>query len=190
MNLDPQTPTSIAALIISLVALIAVWAQGKKHKLIDVTLHFQEAYDQLEMRIVDVNNEEEANYWFNRFWNLQARQYEYWLNGFIEDDIFIYWIGCRRNEIINNGVFKKFENGTKSYTFKSGWENVKVKSIFKSHPYSFVEFIQAIIDIGDTEEMKENLVAIIIEKKCEICGWRVKSHCWLAKVFAKEIYIR
>lgn len=177
---------AILALIISVLALITARLQSGRHKLIDVTMHFQHAYDELEMLKTHVNSIEAARYWFNRFWNLQARQYEYWLNGYIEDDIFVYWMMCRWNEYKEKiQIFNKLgvNNVNFSYNFNDAWQDVSTTDIIKHHPLNFENFINGLFSLENMNDIHQ----YILYNKCEICGWRVQLECYLLKVMTKRI---
>lgn len=176
------------ALVVSATALVVARNQNRRHKLIEVTLHFQQAYDNLEMRKKDISKKEEAEYWFGRFWNLQARQYEYWLQGFIQDPIYVYWMICRRHEYLEEGLFKSLEDN--DYTYKDGWSYIKDKHILKFHPYKFVEFVDSIFNLDDSPELETQAALAMLEQKRMLCGWRVHFEYAIAKYFANNIYLR
>lgn len=177
---DPKMWTAMVALVVSLVTLVTTYRWTIRHKEFDVTMHFQEAWDDLEMLRSNVKSEDEARYWFGRYWNLQIRQFEYWLRGYIRDEIFIYWMHCRRQDYDARREFVAILEQGKihpNYDYKRGWDEVKDDIVFKEHPYRFREFMDHVLtcDTGDDFskyilESKEDLFGMFARldrKTCE-----------------------
>jgi|HubBroStandDraft_6_1064221.scaffolds.fasta_scaffold448026_2 hypothetical protein len=59
---DPKTWTAIVALVVSLLTFVLTYWWTKRHKEFDITMHFQEAWDDLEMLRSKVESEDEAKY--------------------------------------------------------------------------------------------------------------------------------
>jgi hypothetical protein len=153
---DPKTWTSVISAFAALAAMGVTYAWSKRHKEIDVTMHFQQAYDSLEMLKREVATREDSEHWFNRYWSLQARQYEYWLRGYIRDELYIYWMKCRRADYIDERAFFELkrpklaefqsnEPASPPYNYPEGWEKVKTNVIFTDHPYQFKEFMEEVL---------------------------------------------
>jgi len=69
--------------------LISSW-WNRESKTLDLMQSFQQRYDKL--MLVDVNDvKDDRGYYrfLERVWNLQLEQFEYWLQGYIKDDIYI-----------------------------------------------------------------------------------------------------
>lgn len=167
---DPKTWTAITAIVLSVGTLFVTYRWTIRHKEFDITMHFQEAWDDLEMLKSEVDSKPEAQYWFNRYWNLQIRQFEYWLRGYIRDEIFIYWMRCRRAdyEAKRRFIVIKKNSGAHDleYTYDQGWEDVKNDVVFTEHPYRFREFMDHILscDKGDM------FAKYILESKEDLFG--------------------
>lgn len=166
---DPKTWTSIVAAFVALGAILTTYRWTIRHKRIDVTMHFQEAYDDLAMLRSTVTSELKAKHWFNRYWNLQIRQFEYWLHGYVRDEIYIYWMRCHRADYDGPREFPILNtDGTEAakYDYRRGWEAVRDDLVFTEHPYHFREFVNHVL----TCEMGSGFVEYIMQSKQDLFG--------------------
>lgn len=116
-------------------------AMSKEYKTVDVMLQCQKRYDKIvwDMKERVKKGERETDAFYDRFWNLQLEQFQYWVNGFINDKTFLYWLSCRHNEYNQPDVFGIGENSyrnsfdifVKKYKVVTDFENLMRGCFFK-----------------------------------------------------------
>jgi len=61
--------TAIIA-VATVTAMLLTYSWTRRHKEMDVTMHFQEGYGLLEKERIQVHDLPDAESWFRRYWNL------------------------------------------------------------------------------------------------------------------------
>lgn len=98
------------------------WKTSINLKSVDVLIHFNNMYD--AVAYVERENlrndpvaatQERIEQHYRRFWNLQLEQYLLFKKGFIDPDIFRYWMQCRFEEWNDNQVIG-------GISYKQAWE--------------------------------------------------------------------
>ena len=114
-------------------------AKMRRTKALDLANAYQTRYNEANWREKQQveRGELSADIWYEKFWNLQLEQYQYWRMGYIPSDIFEYWLRLRRKEWETNSSL-----GEKTY--REGWH--LGKACF-SDPH-FAEFMNLVFD-GD-----------------------------------------
>lgn len=97
------------------------------------------------------------NLYVGRFWSLQFDQYGQWMDGFVSDEVFAYWMACRWQE---HKLNEKFCNKT----FIENWEDWSSKAQ-RANP--FVEYMRNIFAITDGNELKNRIPLRMKEHKRE-----------------------
>lgn len=159
---------AVAATLVAILTLLITQSWANFHKKLDVTTQFQEAYATLEKETTEVKSPDDADAWFRRYWHLQIREYEYWLQGYIRDEIYIYWMVCNKADIERPKTFVVYDSTTPPhktpYSYRAGWDKVKDEVIFKRHPYCFVQFIERML----AAKQDETFGQCILETKKEL----------------------
>ena len=172
---NPNTWATLVIAGASVFAMLLIYSWTTRHKEMDVTMHFQEAYALLEKDKVQVRDWSDAESWFRRYWNLQIRQYEYWLHGYIRDEIYVYWMHCNKHDCDfpprEFFFYDTFGNPTLiKYDYSKGWSAVKNDVVFTQHPYHFKQFIERVL--AHTEE--KTFAQCILDTKEDLFGWSIK----------------
>jgi hypothetical protein len=166
---------AVAAALVAIAALIVTQMWTIFHKKLDVTMHFQEAYATLEKEKIQVHDWTDAKSWFRRYWNLQIRQYEYWLHGYIRDEIYVYWMHCNKlyydfpsREFLFYDAFGKPK--LIKYDYSKGWNAVKDDVVLVQHPYYFKQFIEGVL----AHKQAATFARCILDVKKDLFGWSAK----------------
>lgn len=165
---------AIAAALVAVAALAVTQLWTNFHKKLDVTMHFQEAYAKLEKEKTDVRSVPDADAWFQRYWHLQIREYEYWLHGYIRDEIYIYWMICNKADYNRPRAFPIYDSNVPPqatpYSYAKGWETVKDGVIFEQHPYSFKQFIERML----AHKQDDTFAQCILETRNDLFSWSAR----------------
>ncbi len=142
-----------AALIFSWITMNTNTTVQHEMKQIDLMRHFQDRYDKIIWEVSkEVTDERTANAYFDRYWNLQLEQYEYWKQGLIDDDVFAYWMKLRRESYMD-AEWRPFEETLPDYTYKQGWEHARLALRIDLHTFDFSDFMADVMttdrDISD-----------------------------------------
>jgi hypothetical protein len=78
--------------------------------------------------------------YYLKFWNLQIDQFQYWTLGYIETEIYRYWMQCRHRESERNETLG-------GISYDAGW---KLAQEQLCPPPAFVEFMTKVFH-GDLE---------------------------------------
>jgi hypothetical protein len=108
----------LSALILLFTLLNA--SRMRRTKALDLSCNYQARYHETnweDIRSVE-RGEISAETWYEKFWNLQLEQYQYWKMGYIPNDIFSYWMRLRQKEWAKNASL-----GAKTY--REGWNRAK-----------------------------------------------------------------
>ncbi|HEV2803375.1 MAG TPA: hypothetical protein VGW57_00460 [Chthoniobacterales bacterium] len=171
---NPNTWATVVIAVATVTAMLLTYSWTRRHKKMDVTMHFQEAYGLLEKEKTQVRDRTDAKSWFRRYWNLQIRQYEYWLHGYIPDEIYVYWMYCNKRDYDFRRRFcfyDAFGNPTLiEYDYSKGWNAVKNDIVLKQHPYFFTRFVERVL----AHETDDTFARCILEAKADLFGWKVK----------------
>jgi hypothetical protein len=145
-----HTLVSIELLLLTATLTVSIYSQSiniqRQHemKMIDLMTHFQGRYDVLMWEVAPaVDDIEDARSYFSRYWNMQLEQYEYWQEGLIEDDVYAYWMGLRR-EAYNDAEYRPFRTFP-DYTFQQGWAFAKDDLHVERDTYRFEPFMQEVM---------------------------------------------
>jgi hypothetical protein len=161
------------AALVALAALFLTQSWANFHKKLDVTMHFQEAYATLEKEKTKVRSVPDADTWFRRYWHLQVRQYEYWLHGYIRDEIYIFWMACNKSDYHTPRPFVIYDGklppGATAYSYAAGWEAARKEMLTEDHPYFFRQFIERVL-----AHEKESFAKCILDTKKELFGRLVR----------------
>jgi len=113
-------PLFLSALALA-VSSYAVYYGGKLKQL-DVMLQCQSRYERVAFELKHRANHEayDPMEFYVQFWNLQIDQHRLWLEGFIPDATYAYWLFCRHNEWQENDPVGSSQ--TKAITYKDGFE--------------------------------------------------------------------
>ena len=114
----------------------------KELKTIDLMSSFQNRYDDIMHTSKNLSNDGlvDAVVYYERFWNLQLEQWQYFNKGYVDCNTYTYWMTCRYREWVKNdrigGVsyqegFKKGLMGLEAPKFKKFMTNV-----FESSSYT------------------------------------------------------
>ncbi len=113
-------PFLTATLLLS--TFLVNWKTSVSLKSVDVIIHFNKIYDEVAFREYMFLKEDPVaatdarlRQHFRRFWNLQLEQFIMFKKGYIDPDIFRYWMQCRHEEMKTNERLG-------SMTFKEGWD--------------------------------------------------------------------
>jgi hypothetical protein len=177
---NPNTWATVIIAVVSVTAMLLTYFGTRRHKEMDVTMHFQEGYGLLEKEKIQVHDRADARSWFRRYWNLQIRQYEYWLHGYIPDEIYVYWMYCNKLDYDSRRFFfyDAFRNPTLiEYTYSMGWMAVKEDDVFERHPYFFTRFVERVLKHKDGH----TFARCILEAKADLFGWKVKLGRFLTR---------
>lgn len=151
-DIDVTVVVQSLSVIIALFALVISIRTRKQNveslremKTIDLMRSFQERYDNLRWEsALQVDSPAAAKRYYERFWNLQLEQFEYWIGGFIQHKTYAFWMDIRRHS---------FENGEDlfppgiQYAFANGWEDAKLSlRLVQYSDGRFVRFIERIRD--------------------------------------------
>jgi hypothetical protein len=100
-------------LIITIVQTVRI---TRDTKAVDVILQCTKRYDDLVWVQKHQVYEKKlpATTYYIRFWNLQLEQFQFWLLGFLSDEIFKYWLTCRFKEW-------KEDKAEGEVGYKDGW---------------------------------------------------------------------
>ena len=95
-----QSLFTFVTIIIMVVTFIKSLKMTKVNKIIDVTINCQKRFDTIVWESVRLINEGkvEVEEYYERYWNLQLEQFQYWKLGFINDEIYKYWMSARFKE--------------------------------------------------------------------------------------------
>lgn len=114
----------------------------KELKTIDLMSSFQNRYDDIMHTSKKLSNEGilDGVIYYERFWNLQLEQWQYFNKGYVDCSTYSYWMLCRYREWIKNdsvgGI--TFQDGFKLGL--SGLEAPKFKSfmstVFENYSYT------------------------------------------------------
>jgi len=86
---------------------------------VDVMLRCQERYDQIIWKYKETilkSNIPEIHF-YDRFWELQIEQFQYWQRGYITNEIFEHWMFQRKREWVEN-------NKVKDLSYQDGWKKI------------------------------------------------------------------
>lgn len=115
-----MVPFVTAAILLS--TFMVNWRTSVVLKTVDVMIHFNKVYDDVAYREHSSLQSDplaatpaRVQQHYRRFWNLQLEQFIMFRKGFIEPDIFRYWMQCRYDEMKANEVVGDM-------TYKQGWE--------------------------------------------------------------------
>jgi hypothetical protein len=105
--------------VILFFTLIYTLRLSKKNKAVDVMLRCQERYDQITWRYKDtiLKSDIPEIHFYDRFWELQIEQFQYWQKGYITDEIFEHWMFQRKREWAENNKIKKL-------SYQDGWKKI------------------------------------------------------------------
>lgn len=145
-----HTLISIELLLLTATLTVSIYSQSiniqRQHemKMVDLMTHFQNRYDVLMWEVAPAVDEmEDAQSYFSRYWNLQLEQYEYWQEGLIEDDIYAYWMGLRR-ATYNDASYRPFRTFPE-YTFQQGWTFARADLHVEADSYGFDGFMREVM---------------------------------------------
>ena len=106
-------------------------------KEIDIRQYCQKRYDDLAYDAkVRVKSNEDAKGYYKRFWDLQFEQYQYCIDGVIEEAIFETWMASRRREFDENEPVGRMR-------YKKGWDYMAEHFIKNDHGKkgAYTEFV-------------------------------------------------
>lgn len=134
------------ALIMSIITFSFHIKRQYEMKTIDLMRSFQSRYDKLVWEVVDgVQNKSQAAQYYSRYWNLQLEQYEYWKQGYIDDNIYAYWMRLRR-ATYNNPILDPLGNRIPGYGYQEGWKDAKKWLRIDLHTYDFGPFMEEVMN--------------------------------------------
>lgn len=93
-------------------------ALARASKQADIVMGCDTRYDVLWELRNDPSRIQDTAAFYNRFWSLQLNQFFYWKEGFIPDDIYLYWLTQRNREW-------KLNRNLSGIDFREGWDIVK-----------------------------------------------------------------
>lgn len=107
---NPIVAIAFCALLLSIISLILTVQQGRKTKQVDIQGGFHERFDRLQEararlllrapgNLPPPHSDFEAQIFFDRFWSLQFDQYVAWQQGFVDDDIYRFWVFARWRQL-------------------------------------------------------------------------------------------
>ncbi len=83
---------------------------------LDLMMQCQGRYERIhyDVRSEAVSGQRDHREYFERYWALQHDQYQYWKDGFIDEDIYFYWMYLRHLEWERNEKLR-------TMTYQDGW---------------------------------------------------------------------
>lgn len=138
-----MVPFVTAAILLS--TFMVNWKTAVLLKSVDVIIHFNKVYDEIAFREhlllqsdPTAATEARVQQYYRRFWNLQLEQFFMFKKGYIEHDIFRYWMQCRQDEM-------KANQSLGHMSYKQGWEQASKTlkatefEVFMSHVFLDLE---------------------------------------------------
>lgn len=106
----------------SFIFLVAYFAYilNKKLKQIDVQMKCQERYEKLQFDVLPSVEDRigKENAYYQRYWSLQFEQFQYYIGGFISDQIYLSWLRFRKMNAESNATV-----GNESYN--DAWARIR-----------------------------------------------------------------
>ena len=140
--------TAIATLLTSLASLLTLrhysanLNQMSRFKKFDVYSECMKSYHNLD-------REKEKNHYENIFWNLQERQFLYWKNGMLENDVYQRWLMARLKEFV-----EPEENPV-----TLAWESLTIRAEYDNDFCDLIDCIKEISkDVKDIESEHSNCI--------------------------------
>ena len=128
---------AFAAVGISVFSLKKTIDNANELKTIDMIVYLEDKYDHIKYEIRPfVDDSSKAKEYYFRYWDLQINQHQFWRLGYLNDDIYSYWLCFRYHDFQNNEIL-----GGMSYL--EGWKLVQ-----KTYDLSpeFSAFIKEVIN--------------------------------------------
>lgn len=154
------TILSFAIAISSLLTVVEIERTNLEYnqelKSIDLMNSFQSRYDKI---IYDYKKEAlddiiPVQEYYNRFWNLQLEQWQYFNKGYIDGNTYCYWMKCRYREFQKNEMVKgiKYEEG-----FKNAVKILEVPKFknFMNNVFSDVEYVRTYVKVNNLSSIEE-----------------------------------
>lgn len=99
----------------------------KSSKRIEVLVHCNSRFEGVLDLCLKTAVQRDPMIFYNRYWALQFDQFTYWLQGFVDDEIFRYWMMERHDAWLANPVFA-------GISYRNGWDKAMVG-------WTYTEFI-------------------------------------------------
>jgi hypothetical protein len=145
VNILQMSLTFLTAVILylTLVRSLRTW---KENKAVDVMLRCQERYDDIVWNYKQKvrNSGIDELEFYERFWELQVEQFQYWRKGYISDEIYECWAYQRHREWLEN-------KNLRSLSYQDGWKKIcglEVQNVF-------TQFMNLVFSGNISEAMKK-----------------------------------
>jgi hypothetical protein len=120
-----QIATGLGTLLVLYLTLDRTLRSARNLKKADVLMECHRRFDGLwEVRDFPSTLQDPKRYYeryYERYWSLHLDEYKHWQNGFIDDDIFRYWMRGR----VHDWVANEPVGPVGSMSFKEGWRYAK-----------------------------------------------------------------
>jgi hypothetical protein len=152
---------------------------GRMGQRLDCLMHCNERYDEIykmKIRLIAETNEENSereekkiseffSSYYSRFWGLQADQFDYWINGWIDNDtVFGWWLIIVQKFRIVNSIGSNQSLGTDYIDagLKSNWTTTAHLEFGAANPW-FRDFVDSMIIISNRDPSEEKARTDILE---------------------------
>lgn len=132
---------------------------NRKNKIADVVMHCMERYDAVAATKAHITNEQEAFFYFRRYFGLKSDQFDYWLSGLVDAENISSWFFSTLRYFEQDRTVKYQKNDEEHrISFVDGW-----KASVGGHEAQNVAFVRLM------EEMQRiALLAISSEEKHDL----------------------